>query len=131
MIRIPRARRGLLTHDHSKQGQRYVTVLDPATLEVTVLEPFEHLIMMMCDGTRDADTISLLSGEVETVVAETLVRLERETLIEEGAPDPATIAECFEIPTGEFDAVDAPFIADEMTPLPPGLEPTVVWAVAE
>jgi hypothetical protein len=53
----PKAREGLLTHDHSKRGRRYVTVVDPKTKSVALLEPWEHAILILCDGTRSARQI--------------------------------------------------------------------------
>jgi hypothetical protein len=131
MMRKPRARIGLHTTDHSKNGRRFLSVLDPATLRVTVLDPYEHLIFMLCDGRRDLATLSQLSGEIEEFVEQTLLKLERENVIEECELDRATIAECFEIPTGEFDNLDTPFLDTDKGPVPPGLDPTIAWGGEE
>ncbi len=54
----PRARAGLLASDHSKRGKRFVIIVDPATHQGTLLEPWEHGVLVLCDGTRDAVTIA-------------------------------------------------------------------------
>lgn len=56
----PRAREGLLADDHSKRGKRYVSILDPSTKNVTLLDPWEHAVLILCDGTRDAVAIAKL-----------------------------------------------------------------------
>ncbi len=48
----PKAREGLLTHDHSKRGRRLVTILNPLHGRVTLLEPWEHAVLVLCDGTH-------------------------------------------------------------------------------
>lgn len=48
----PKVREGLLTSDHSKRGRRFVTILNPAEAHVVLLEPWEHAILVLCDGTR-------------------------------------------------------------------------------
>lgn len=53
----PKAREGLLTTEHSKRGRRFLTVLDPETLRVTLLEPWEHELLLLCDGARSLETI--------------------------------------------------------------------------
>ena len=53
----PNAREGLLTHDHSKRGRRYLSVLDPLHGRVTLLEPWEHAILVLCDGNHTARQI--------------------------------------------------------------------------
>jgi hypothetical protein len=88
----PRARVGLLTADHSKKGRRFVTILDPEARQVTLLEPWEHAILVLCDGTRDATAIAkLLESGVDgepidlKTVRRSLKLFEREKLIEGGA----------------------------------------------
>lgn len=85
----PSARSGLLTADHSKRGRRFVTILDPGAQQVTLLEPWEHAILVLCDGTRQADEIALLlddgvQGEPVTLdgVRRCLKFFERQALIE-------------------------------------------------
>ena len=64
--RKPTAIEPLLTVDHSKRGRRFVTVLDPRSNRVTLLEPWEHAILVLCDGTRGASDIAeLLAAGVE------------------------------------------------------------------
>ena len=62
----PRARQGLLSCDHSKRGQRFVTILEPDQRRVTLLAPWEHAILVLCDGTRTSDDIAgLLADGIE------------------------------------------------------------------
>lgn len=62
---LAKARQGLLTADHSRRGRRCVTVLDPETLVVTVLEPWEHAVLVLCDGRRGARAIAALLPDVD------------------------------------------------------------------
>jgi hypothetical protein len=84
----PRARGGLLATDHSKRGRRFVTVLDPDSGRVTLLEAWEHAALVLCDGQRDASTIAeLLALDTdEPLDAEVIERcfkfFERQALIE-------------------------------------------------
>lgn len=85
----PNARSGLLTADHSKRGRRLVTILDPEENRVTILEPWEHAILVLCDGTRPPDEIAILlddgvQGEPVTLdgVRRCLKFFERQALIE-------------------------------------------------
>ncbi|MCK6552086.1 hypothetical protein L6R52_40015, partial [Myxococcota bacterium] len=62
----PKAREGLLTSDHSKRGRRYLVVVDPSTMTTTLLEPWEHAVLILCDGTRTAVEITdVLSPAIE------------------------------------------------------------------
>jgi hypothetical protein len=62
----PRARDGLLAADHSKRGRRLVSILDPTTLRVTLLEPWEHAVLLLLDGQRTLDAVlALLAPEAE------------------------------------------------------------------
>ena len=71
----PRAREGLLASDHSKRGRRFVTVLDPTSQRVTLLEPWEHGVLVLCDGTRTAEGIAdLLRDGVSDRVSAPAVR---------------------------------------------------------
>lgn len=54
----PRARAGLLASDHSKRGKRFVIIVDPSSHQATLLEPWEHGVLVLCDGTRDAAMIA-------------------------------------------------------------------------
>lgn len=56
----PKARDELVTADHEKRGRHYVTVLDPSTLRVTLLEDWEHAVLLLCDGSRDPAAIARL-----------------------------------------------------------------------
>ena len=85
----PRAKQGLLASDHSKRGQRFVTVLDSAEKRVTLLAPWEHAILVLCDGTRTpSDIAELLRDGIEDEpvtaggVARCLRFFEREGLME-------------------------------------------------
>jgi hypothetical protein len=104
----PRAREGLLAADHSKRGKRYVTILDPGAANITLLEPWEHAILILCDGTRDAVTIAKMlerGVDGDPVDLKTVQRLfkffEREKLVEVTGkkpqslppPGPRTLAE--------------------------------------
>lgn len=89
----PRARQGLVINDHSRRGRRVITVLDSDTLDITVLEPWEHAVLVLCDGTRDTDEIAtLVSGTVDVTLDARHIRgcLElflRENIIErDGSP---------------------------------------------
>ncbi|MCA9550188.1 MAG: hypothetical protein KC933_09140 [Myxococcales bacterium] len=103
----PKARSGLLTSDHSKRGRRYVIIQDPEGSQVTLLEPWEHAVLVLADGSRTADEIAELlqdGVEGEAVTRPGLLRclkyFERQELIEstslrpKGAPQagPRTLA---------------------------------------
>lgn len=104
----PKARDGLLTSDHSKRGRRFLIVCDPETHRVVLLEPWEHAVLVLCDGTREPGQIAELleqgvDGEgIERRQVERCLRiLERERLIDgagldraaaERAPGPRTLA---------------------------------------
>ncbi len=84
----PRAREGLLASDHSKRGRRFVILVDPETHAATLLEPWEHAILVLCDGSRTpAVLVDLLAPEVEgtpidlEVVRRCLKFFERQGLI--------------------------------------------------
>ncbi|MBK6683739.1 MAG: hypothetical protein IPG45_04645 [Deltaproteobacteria bacterium] len=85
----PKARAGLCSADHSKRGQRLVSVLDPARAKVTLLEPWEHAILVLADGTRSLNDLAGLLGSGiagEIITERTLERclkyFEQEELIE-------------------------------------------------
>lgn len=59
----PTARSGLLTADHSKRGRRFVTILDAKSNRVTVLEPWEHAVLVLSDGSRGPAEIAKLLDE--------------------------------------------------------------------
>jgi len=84
----PLARAGLLASDHSKRGRRYVTILDPRTSDVTLLEAWEHAVLSLCNGARTIATLTeLLPPDIEgqvidaNVVRRCLKFFEREKLI--------------------------------------------------
>lgn len=84
----PRAREGLLAADHSKRGRRFVTILDPTSQQVTLLESWEHAVLVLCDGSRTSAQISeLLAPSVDgqpidgEVVHRCLKFFERQSLI--------------------------------------------------
>lgn len=56
----PKAREGLLATEHSKRGRRFLTLLDPDNSRVTLLEPWEHDLLLLCDGTRTLENIAEL-----------------------------------------------------------------------
>jgi len=148
----PKAREGLLAADHSKRGRRFVTIVDRDTAQVTLLEPWEHAILILTDGTRTAEDIAeLLAPAVDDqaidveVVARCHKFFEREGLIhgiglrrsEDKPPGPRTMAEIQQayrewhkepVQTGHFpDRSGSPFI-DPGAKAPPGLEPTIAMA---
>lgn len=147
-----KARQGLLTHDHSKRGRRFVSILDTESGRVTLLEPWEHAILVLCDGTRTPRQILEILDhpiEGETVDLRTIQRclkfFERQALIEEmglrskeavAPAGPKTLAglqhayrEWHKDPvkTGQILAgvMPLPFPDSEGGELPVGLEPTV------
>lgn len=61
----PKAREGLLATEHSKRGRRFLTLLDPDTRRVTLLEPWEHDLLMLCDGTRSIEQVAELHAPEE------------------------------------------------------------------
>lgn len=94
----PRAREGLLASDHSKRGKRIVSILDPSTKNVTLLEPWEHAVLILCDGTRDAVVIAKMlekGVEGDTVelkgVQRTFKYFEREKLVEVSGKKPQSL----------------------------------------
>ncbi len=140
----PRAREGLITADHMRRGRRIVTVLDPKTNRVTVLEPWEHAVLVLCDGTRTAEQIALLVPNDDTRVDAAVVRgcfelFEREGVVTTAAlrpksAGPRTLAN-LQLAYAEWhkDPVrtkqillgeEQPF-PDTPGRLPPGLSPTV------
>lgn len=104
----PQAREGLLTSDHSKRGRRYLIVVDPSSMTTTLLEPWEHAVLILCDGTHTPTEITgVLSPAIEgePVDARSVQRclkfFERERLIDTAglrrqptlaAPGPRTLA---------------------------------------
>ncbi|MBI4817870.1 MAG: hypothetical protein HY791_16540 [Deltaproteobacteria bacterium] len=145
---LPKARGGLLASDHSKRGRRFVTLLDPETQQVTLLDAWEHAMLLLCDGTRDVEAIvELLSPSVDGVVVDKdtaergLKFFERQSLIESvglrksqlAPPGPKTIAALQQAwkewrtvspPTAQFPRPEA-FPPTGITRPPPGLGPTV------
>lgn len=104
----PKAVAPLLTVDHSKRGRRFITVLDPSSQRVTLLEPWEHAILVLCDGDNSIEAIAdlLASGvEGEPVTERSVTRcvkfFEQQQIIEPGGfrrqgadkpPGPRTLA---------------------------------------
>lgn len=61
----PKAREGLLATEHSKRGRLFLSLLDPESLRVTLLEPWEHGLLLLCDGTRTIEEITDLQAPEE------------------------------------------------------------------
>lgn len=147
----PRAREGLLSADHSKRGRRFVTIVSPEMGRVTLLEPWEHGILVLCDGSREAGEIARLMAEGlgdervdEDAVHRCLKFFERQELIEPAglrskeaiaAPSPKTLAGLQEayrewhkdpLRTGQIlsGILPSPF-GSAGEPVPIGLGPTV------
>ncbi|MCC7383952.1 MAG: hypothetical protein IT384_19075 [Deltaproteobacteria bacterium] len=144
----PKTREGLLATDHSKRGRRLVSILDPDSRQVTLLEPWEHAVLVLCDGQRTAaEIVDLLAPSVEDqeidaeVVHRCLKFFERESLIQHAGlrhsdqppPGPTTMAELQrayaewhrEPPkTGEHVGLAPPYPRTGVR-APVGLEPTV------
>ncbi len=145
----PRAKDGLLTADHSKRGQRFVTVLDERQKRVTLLAPWEHAVLVLCDGTRSVREITTLleAGiEGEAVTARDVTRcisyISREGLIENApdaltAPGPTTLAglqqayrEWHQDPEMQgriLSGLLSPPFLDNPPPYKPSLGPTVAY----
>jgi hypothetical protein len=145
----PRARAGLLASDHSKRGRRFVTVVDPDTLAATLLEPWEHAVLVLCDGSRSASELAdLLAPDVDgqaidaTVVRRCLKFFEREGLIDAAGlrhsdappPGPVTLtelqrayAEWHKSADGAPDTGLPPPIPRTSPKIAAGLEPTVTF----
>lgn len=75
--------------DHSKRGRRFVTVLDLDRSRVTLLEAWEHAILVLSDGSRGVlEIASMLAGGIEGepvtpgAVRRCLKFFERQELIE-------------------------------------------------
>ena len=142
--------------DHSKRGRRYVTLVDPESLQVTLLEPWEHAILVLCDGTRTAqDIVEMLPVDADDgpeIDAEVVHRcfkfFERSGLIhDEGLrasselpPGPRTMAEIQTayrewhkepVRTGQFADWLSPSFPNLMPSLGPGLDPTVAYAAKD
>lgn len=150
----PKARAGLCSADHSKRGQRLVSVLDPSRAKVTLLEPWEHAILVLADGTRTLNDLAGLLGSGiagEIITERTLERclkyFEQEELIEPlglrqrpmsaGPAGPRTLAHLQQayrewhkdpVKTGQILTgllpIDPP-MNNEPPPVPAGLSPTV------
>ena len=103
----PRAKPGLLACDHSKRGRRFVTMLDEGLKRVTLLAPWEHAVLVLCDGSRTIPEIAeLLEGGIDDEpvtsadVARCVAFFEREGLLDSvqgpipelGPPGPKTMA---------------------------------------
>lgn len=95
----PRSRPGLLVADHVKRGLRYITVLDRSRERVALLEPWEHAVLVLSDGSRTAEDIARVLGDAAlpteegrrcplglSEVVRCLRFLEREGLVETMAP---------------------------------------------
>ena len=145
----PMARGGVLASDHSKRGRRYVSLVDPETFVVTILEPWEHAALVLCDGTRTASEIAdLLATDDESIELEDVERclkyFERQALIDEiglrvsddAPPGPRTLAEIQlaynewhrePIKTGQFPDWLAPSFPGLASPLQTGLDPTMAF----
>ena len=146
----PKARGGLIAADHSKRGRRFVTVLDPGSLQVNLLEPWEHAVLVLCDGTRRVDEITDLVTPVSEgqpidadLVRRCLKLFEREHLLEaafppaptDPAPGPKTLVELQQayrewnnepVQTGQIpNWLSAPPLDNPVVNLPPGVDPTV------
>lgn len=143
----PRAREGLLASDHSKRGRRFVILVDPETRAATLLEPWEHAVLVLCDGTRPPGVlVELLAPEVEgqpidlEVVRRCLKFFERQGLItkvglrlsDAPPPGPVTVnelqrayAEWHKVPGDEAVAGVPPPIPRTSPKIAPGLGPTV------
>jgi hypothetical protein len=149
----PKARAGLLSSDHSKRGNRLIAIVDPSRMRVTLLEPWEHAILVLCDGTRTLDDLAGLMGSGvagEIITQRTLERclkyFEQEELIDplglraqkqNGAPPgPRTLAHLQQayrewhrdpVKTGQILTgmpIDPPVISGAPS-IGPGLSPTV------
>lgn len=60
MTAKPRAKGGIRIAKHSKRGHHFVTALDPDSMQVTLLEPWEHDVLVLCDGTLEVEVIAEL-----------------------------------------------------------------------
>lgn len=144
----PKTREGLLATDHSKRGRRFVSILDPDSQQVTLLEPWEHAVLLLCDGQRTAaEIVDLLAPSVEDqeidaeVVHRCLKFFERESLIlqaglrhsDQPPPGPVTMAELQQAygewhreppKTGQHAGLPPPYPRTGVR-APVGLEPTV------
>lgn len=149
----PVARSGLVATDHSKRGKRFVTLLDPETHQVTLLEAWEHAVLLVSDGTRDLQAIhELLAPEVDgqaidlEVLRRCLKYFEQKRLIHPiglksvEPPGPVTRNELHRAyaewhkeppgttPAGLNDAGTEPPIPRSGVRLVPGLAPTIAAA---
>jgi len=140
----PKARGGLLSADHSKKGRRLVSVLDKERSRVTLLEPWEHAVLVLCDGNRSATEIAAIlaegvEGEAvnEAAVSRCFKYFGREELFdgprEQPPAGPRTLANLQQayrewhkdpLRTGQIFAGLLPFPMAP-GPMPIGLEPTV------
>ncbi len=48
----PKIRESLVIASHTIEDRRLISALDPQTLEVTLLLPWEHAVLVLCDGSR-------------------------------------------------------------------------------
>ena len=129
---MPTARAGLCASDHSKRGRRYVTILDPKSLEVTLLEPWEHAVFALCDGTRTlAALVDLLPPDIDgqpidlNVLLRCLKYFERQKLIIQAG------LRSSELPVSDSGVTKDPSGADAPWPTVPDLMAAVDDAVAE
>lgn len=60
----PKARLGLIIAEQVRRGRRMLTVLDPKTYRVTVLEPWEHAVLVLCDGENSLHEIATTVRDV-------------------------------------------------------------------
>ncbi|MFO0723384.1 MAG: hypothetical protein U1E65_06365 [Myxococcota bacterium] len=145
MKQRPEARPHLIAADHSKRGRRFVTLLDPETSQVTLLEAWEHAIFVLADGTRDLGAIAeLLAPEVEgqvidaDVVRRCLKFFEQKRLIQPlglrterplGTPTAAELGQAYaewhkEAPGQGPELIPPPVPRSELR-FAPGLTPTI------
>lgn len=144
----PQARGGLLSCEHDKRGQRFITMMDVAKEQVALLEDWEYAILVLCDGERsETEILDLMaSSGVEATIDLATVRrclkfFERKALIEPlGLLRTATVLDrpktmaalqmAYDewhkepLATGQFPQWLAPWTANEPEPPAPSMEPT-------
>lgn len=130
----PRARLGLLTQDHSKRGQRFVTVRTALSgfeddTHVSLLEPWEHATLLLCDGSRSyadiaRDLIKTLApvAVTESEVIQCVEWLRREALVEfDEVPEQPGLSRPPHDPTGLHTAAELQFVLEEWRKTAPNM----------
>ena len=67
-VACPKARPGLLLAEHEKAGRLLFSVLSRTEERVVLLEPWEHAVLVLCNGHRSVESIAeVVAGQIREV----------------------------------------------------------------